>query len=360
MVTASEYCCTDPSHPPILEQFGQQTLHQRVSEAIEGLVRTGASPGQVVRQVAGDFAVVFREPGDYYGEGLSQQKWRREIAGDWGESFWVLENLGYLAGWSALRSIKHENADQLVRTQSLLLLEAVRVIPAIVNQLRAGLALETLGYLRTMYEISIKMRFLAKHSPNDTYLPSRFVTSIDTAYRERYERFGPRDERGQHRGGVRTADRDDEGVLKGKGDYGWSYPIVHEENGKPKRRPTLSDLINDVEEGSGIDEMLYRIASAKSHADLLFGASGTKPTNVGVIGVDSFSPNHVDDVLAVLLSLFGHAIAAADASSPTDRERLVLGVAQQVVAELRNTVAETSERIERRHRRQSQPGDSEA
>ena len=62
--------------------------------------------------------------------------------------------------------------DHLV--QGLLVLEATRNLLATVNQLRSALASETLGYLRTVYEIYVKSRFLAGFAGVDADLPGKF------------------------------------------------------------------------------------------------------------------------------------------------------------------------------------------
>ena len=53
-----------------------------------------------------EFGDVFAKPSDYVGDGIRVQGLRRQIASDWGEVLYKLENAANLTGWCILKCIR--------------------------------------------------------------------------------------------------------------------------------------------------------------------------------------------------------------------------------------------------------------
>ena len=167
--------------------------------------------------------------------------------------------------------------------------------------------MSTLGYLRTLYEIYVKSRFLDKFAQSDQDLPGKFSYYNNTTYLDYYKRFSGT--------GSTTALSDtswssadeyygDRFPREGKGDYGWTYPNVLSENGKPKRRPTFRDLMNEVDGTSPFHSIYYEVSSSSVHGEFILGGTLGRPSASGAIDIDSFSTGGIDSILGVLIPMF--------------------------------------------------------
>ena len=345
-----EYYCTDPSHPPIFHYAGQASLYAKVSGAISELEPTGASPEDIVQQVVADLANVLARPSEYVMEGLRVQGLRREIARDWGEVFNRLENLAYLTAHSMLS--RAGEGSELHLVQGLLALEAMRNLLATVNQLRSALASETLGYLRTVYEIYVKSRFLARFAGVDADLPGRFSYFTNSTYLGYYLRFGA-----SHSEDVTDNDWAEAEKFfasrypdTGKGNYGWAYPHILSSNGKQIKQPTFRHLMDKVDGESRFYKTYYEVSSSKTHGQFLFGTSMTGAARTRVFRPDSYSMADIDAVLKLLLPLYKDILKNAAHSCSIPKNALVIIVAISAITDLEDCVAEIAERIDRRYR----------
>ena len=306
-MTREEPYCTETSHPPVFRDRGQQTLYKKVAATLAAHEAAGASHDDLGPLLVEEFGDVFAKPSDYVGDGIRVQGLRRQIASDWGEVLYKLENAANLTGWCILKCIRDGGGGELHVAQGLLLLEAIRNVLATINQLRSGLAADTLGYVRTVHEVHVKSEFLEKHRTKDEDLPGKFLFYTNTKYLRNYQRFSP---------STGTADTSEAPWSKsdeyyrnrfeeeGKGDYGWAYPNLVSRRGNPKEKPTLRDLMENVGLASPIDDMYYTIFSSDVHAQLIMGKLIDRPARVGVIGFNSFSMGGVDSILRVLVPMF--------------------------------------------------------
>ena len=173
-----------------------------------------------------------------------------------------VENLGYLTNWFMLDRIRGMDKDPLGFVLCLLALEATRTLFATVNQVRAGLADETFGYWRTLYETFVIGRFLLRFSEVDLSLPGRFSNSTNSMYLDFYKRFGPTGnmEIGEDSWSQIEEFYKSQYPIEGKGNYAWAYPIV------TKRRPTFRDLAEAVDKKSrfSIGTTLCNIKNARA------------------------------------------------------------------------------------------------
>ena len=340
-----EYYCTDPSHPPIFHHPGQESLYAKVSRAISELEPTGGSPEDIVQQVVADLAEVLARPSEYVWEGPRVQGLRREIAKDWREVFVRLENLAYLTAHSM--SSGAVNGSELHLVQGLLAREAMRNSLAIVNQLRSALASETLGYLRTVYEIYVKSRFLATFTGEDANLPGKFSYFTNSTYLEYYLRFGPGHSEGVTDNDWAEADKFFASRYPdtGKGDYGWAYPHILSPPGKQIKQPTFRHLMDKVDGESCFYKTYYKVSSSKAHGQFIFGTSMTGAARTRVFELDSYSMGDIDAVLKLLLPLYKDILKNAAHSCSIPKRVLVINVAISAIIDLEDSVAEIAEQM---------------
>ena len=168
-----DHICTDPSHPPIVQSRGQETLYKQVLEKVVTQGKAGVEAADIVGSISAEVIPILRQPSDSVYEGGRLQSMRRQIAGDWGEVFCKLDNLGHLSGW-LINDCQFEGDEQHL-VMCLFAFEAVRNLFAIVNQLRSALPHDTIGYLRTLYETLLRSRFILRFSDVDADLPGRYL-----------------------------------------------------------------------------------------------------------------------------------------------------------------------------------------
>ena len=225
---------------------------------------------------------------------------RRSVAKEWGSVLCRVENLAYLSSWFMLGRIRDTDEDPLGFVLCLLALEATRTIFATVNQVRGGLAAETFGYWRTLYETFVIGRFLLRFSEEDASLSGRFSNSTYSMYLDFYKRFGPTGsvEIGEDSWSQIEEFYKSQYPVEGKGNYGWAYPII------AKRRPTFRDLAEAVDKKSMFLDRYYAVATSKTHGRFILGFDGVRAAGVATISGDSFSTGEIDSVLEFTLPVF--------------------------------------------------------
>ena len=156
-----EYFCNDPSHPPIIREFSQETTYWEILRRIEEKATAGVAKEELSNLLVSEFVPQLISPAKSVDEGYRVQLMRRKIAGVWGEVFHQVDNLCFLTGWFILDCMRADN-EELSFVLSLLALEGIRNVFATVNQLRSALTEDTFGYWRTLYETLVKSRFLIR------------------------------------------------------------------------------------------------------------------------------------------------------------------------------------------------------
>ena len=152
-------------------------------------MKEGVEYNEITGLMSEEVVSMLSNPSDCVSEGGRLQSMRRQIAGDWGEVFRKLDNLGHLTGWF-INDCNSDN-DELHFVLGLFSFEAIRTLFATVNQLRAGLASETFVYWRTLYETLVKSRFMLRFSREDADLPKRFMYYTNSKYLKFYSMFAP-------------------------------------------------------------------------------------------------------------------------------------------------------------------------
>ena len=347
-----EYYCTEPSHPPIFRIAGQKTLYKTMSEAISEHETAGVSFEDMRQLLLTEFADVFAKPSDHVEEGLRIQGMRRQIASEWGEVLYKLDNLSYLTGWAIIGCVREQEGSELHFVQGLLALEAIRNVFATVNQVRSALAQETLPYLRTLHEIYVKSRFLDRFSVVDPNLPGRFSYYNNSTYLDYYLRFGPSD-------ALHDADNSWAKAEKffasrhqkvGKGNYGWAYPHILSRKSKPNMQPTFRHLMDEVDGESAFYKSYYEVSSSKAHGEFIWGTSLAGAAGVGYVGLDSYSTGGIAIVLELMLPLFEDILKNTASSCSLPKQVLVMDVATATIKGVDDSVKGIEERSRRRFR----------
>ena len=334
------YICNDPSHPPIVEGFGQKTLYQQISEKVASHVKDGIEYNEIVDLMLEEVVSMLSSPSDCVSEGGRLQSMRRQIARDWGGVFCKLDNLGHLTGWF-INDCYPDN-DELHFVLGLFALEATRNLFATTNQLRAGLASETFVYWRTLYEIFIKSRFMLRFSEEDVDLPGRFMYYTNSAYLKFYLRFTLEDDPHAQDNDWKQAERRYKahyGKQVGKGDYGWTYPLIKKRDSMPERRPTFRQIMDEVDKGSEFSERYYRVSTAKSHGQFVWNPLMVRPEARGT-SIDPFSVGDIALILDLMMPLFEEILDNAANSCGKPEHSVVMGIVKAAIADINNSVAE--------------------
>ena len=87
--------CTDPSHPPIVQGLGQETLYKVVLEKVLAHRKAGVAEADIVHLVSVEVSSILSRPWDSVYEAGRLQSMRRQIAREWGGVLCQLDNLGH-------------------------------------------------------------------------------------------------------------------------------------------------------------------------------------------------------------------------------------------------------------------------
>ena len=291
-----EYFCNDPSHPPIIRDFTQETLYRKILRRVDEQARAGVAREDITDRIAAELIPQLISPSDSVEEGYRVQGMRRRIAQVWGDVFHKIDNLCFLTGWF-INDCMQADDEELHYVLCLFALEAIRNVFATVNQLRSALTQDTFGYWRTLYETLVKSRFIIGFVSQDVDLPGRYLYSTNSSYLKFYEMFAPADDiyastnmwiESERKFANRFPDK------TGKGDYGWVYPLLRSKKDIPIKTPTFRLLINCVDNDSKFSEIYYRVATSKTHGRLIWNPLIVRqehrrttfdPFNVGRIGL---------------------------------------------------------------------------
>ena len=331
-----KYVCTDPSHPPIVQGMGQKTFYNQISEKVEDYTKVGVEYNEIISLILKEMVSVLNNPSDCVYEGGRLQSMRRQIAGDWGEVFCKLDNLGHLTGWF-INDCDSDN-DELHLVHGLFSLEAIRTLFATVNQLRAGLASEAFVYWRTLYETLVKSRFILKYSKEDADLPGRFLYYTNSAYLKFYSMFAPEDDPHAKNNEWIEAERQYKaryGKQEGKGNYGWAYPLIKNKN----KTPMLQQIIEKVDKGSKFSELYYRVSTAKSHGQFLWNPLMVGPAGRGTY-IDAFSVGDIALVMELMMPLFEEVLENTAESCGKSEHSVVMSIVRAAIADINNSIAE--------------------
>ncbi len=340
-ITPVTYICNDPSHPPIVEGFGQKTLYQQISEKVASHVKDGIEYNEIVDLMLEEVTSMLSSPSDCGSEYEKLQSMRRQIAGDWGEVFCKLDNLGYLTGWF-INECKRDNNELLHYVLGLFSFEATRILFATVNQLRAGLASETFVYWRTLYETFVKSRFMLQFSEEDANLPLRFIYYMNSAYLKFYTMFAPKDNPyAQNNMWIETEKyyKTHHGKQEGKGDYGWAYPLIKNKRGVPVVKPAFGQIIDKVDKGSKFSEIYYDVSTSKGHGQFLWNPLMVRPEGRGT-QPDPFSVGNIALVMELMMPLFEEILENTAESCSKPEHSVVMGIVKASIADINNSVAE--------------------
>ena len=317
--------CTDPSHPPVIRRTGQKMLYERISQTISKLRESEAQEDDIVRLVSREFLSILGTPSD--GDAFRLQQMRQEIARDWQVTFCKLDNLGHLVGWFINDCQRDEGSNELHDVLGLFGFEAVRIVFAVVNQLRSALPNDTFGYLRTLHEAYVKSRFLVKFSPQDSDLAARLWYHTDTMYWNLYKRLAPADDPHASTNMWATA-RPHYGSRfhpQGKGQYAWAVPFVKTKNGSPKPKPTFRDLMDLVDGRSSFSQVYYDVSTSKNHAEMILNPIMVRPEGRGT-NVDSFSVGNIGLVMDLMLPLYEDILENAARSCSVPEHGVVMSL----------------------------------
>ena len=340
-MTLQEPHCIEPSHPPVFRYAGQKSLYNKILDSLAKHESSGVAADALMRLMIAEFSEVLARPSDYVYDGLRVQGIRRDITRIWGEVLYKFENLANLIGWCTLSCFRNREESELHFVQGLLLLQAVRNVFATVNQMRSGLAGDTLGYLRTVHEIYVKSEFLEKHSASDPELPGRFSYCNNNTYLDYYRRFASdADTQSPSETSWEKADGNFKSRfrMEGKGDYAWAYPNVVSKDGKPVKKPTLRQLMDDVGIGTDSHRMSYEVSTSDVHGEFLFGGFIDHPPEVGSISVYSFSTAWIDSILEEMVPMFGHILENSANSCSIPKQITVWHVAKAICSDVSQSV----------------------
>ena len=345
-----ERVCNDPSHPPIIRYPGQKTLYEQVVEAITSHERDGLPQEETVRLVSNAFIPRLITASDCVHEGFRLQQMREQIARDWRDVFYKLDNLGHLTGWFINECAHDEDTDELHLVLSLLAFESIRNLFAIVNQLRSALTQDTFGYLRTLHETLVKSRFLTRFTEIDADLPGRFSYYTNTTYLGFYRRFAPVDDEYASNNMWVEAERYYESrfAKEGKGDYGWAYPLVKSKNGRPIAKPTFRDLMDRVDNDSAFSRGYYDVSTSKTHGQFIWSPLMVRPEGRGT-DLDSFNVGYIGLVLDLMLPLFEEVLENTNPSCNNRKHAVVMSIVKAIGKDIRDSVAKVKASDPDRH-----------
>ena len=340
--------CTDPSHPPLVKRFGQKTLYQQISEKVASHVKDGIEYNEIVDLMSEEVASMLSRSSNCVFEDGRLQDMRRSIAGDWGEVFCKLDNLGNLAGWFI--NDCHRDNDELHFVLGLFSFEATRTLFATVNQLRAGLASETVVYWRTLYETLVKSRFMLKYHKEDADLLGRFMYYTNSAYLKFYSMFASEDDPHAEDNMWIEAEKQYEARYKkqGKGSYGWAYPLIKNKKGVPIIKPAFGQIIDEVDKRSRFSEIYYDVSTAKSHGQFVWNPLMVRPEGRGT-SFDPFSIGNIALVMELMMPLFEEILENTAESCSKPEHGVVMAFVKSVISDINNSVAEIKASNPERH-----------
>ena len=339
----SWHVCTDPSHPPLVQfPTQQETLYNQVLDRMRARKDSGVEDSDIVESISAEVIRLLSHPSDSIYEGYRLQQMRQQIAKEWGTVFCRLENLAHLAGWFMLDCIRDKNSDELAFVLRLLALESIRNVFATVNQLRVALTQDTFGYWRTLYETFVKSQFLSRFTEEDADLPGRFSYYTNSMYLEFYRKFAPADD--EH-ASDNTWVKSEEFYAsrynkKGKGSYGWAYPLILTSNRQPQRRPTFRQLAEAADKNSASLNKYYDVATSKTHGQFILGDTGISPSLSGSIYSDPFNTGNIALVLEFTIPHFEKVLVNACASCTNPEHRYVLGIWRTVISETNKAISD--------------------
>ena len=339
-----DHICTDPSHPPIVQGLGQETLYKQVVDKVVEQRNAGVKATDIVTTISAEFIPILRQPSESVTEGGRLQSMRRQIAGNWGKIFCKLDNLGHLSGW--LINDCHLEGDERHLVMCLFAFEAVRNLFATVNQLRSALPHDTIGYLRTLYETLLRSRFILRFSDVDAELPGRYLYYANSKYLAFYRMFAPENDphastnmwveyQNMH-AGHRSA--------LGEGDYGWAYPHIKKQDGSPSRRPGFGQLMKTVDQGSIYSGTYYGVFASKSHGEFIWSPLMVRPEGRGT-HIDSFSVGDIGLILDLMMPLFREILENTTGSCSKPDHTAVWGVVTEFLSEISDSI----ERVKSSH-----------
>ena len=303
-ITPIMYICNDPSHPSLVSGVGEDTLYSQISKRISHYLKKKIEYNEIIPLVWQEINPMLSEPNDCMSDGGRLENIRRNIAQNFGNIFNKLDNIAYVTGWFLLDCMHcdfdliNDNLQHYVLC--LLALEGIRMLIAMVNQLRVGLASETLVYWRTFYEVYIKSNFIFEKYKEDKNLPGRFLYCTESQINSSIDLF-IKDTGGD------SINKFDTNLLKhykpcskARGDYKWAYPLV--------KQPTkFQNIINSVDDKKHkFEKLYYRLASEKVHALFLYG--DIPPSATGIYS-DRFSTGHINRIVDLTMPLLKKLLA---------------------------------------------------
>ena len=336
------HICTDPSHPPIIRNITQETLYRSISKKVADQTKAGVTREEIARQVSHELIPQLVKPSNCVEEGFRLQQMREQIARDWGDVLYKLDNLGHLTGWFMIDCFQdraeNELHNELHFVLCLLALEAIRSVFAIVNQLRSALTNDTFVYLRTLHEILVKSRFIFRFSKHDPDLPGKFSYYNNTTYLKFYDKFAPaEDDDDSHNSWIKAEQFYSNRYKKiGTGDYGWAYPMIKTKSGNLKRRPTFRDLMDNVDSGSDFSRIYYDVSTSKSHGEFIWGLM-TGPYKSGRVSGDSFSVGGIGLVMDLMVPLFKEILENTTSSCAKSEHAVVMDIVREVIGNVRDS-----------------------
>ena len=325
--------CTDPSHPPIVQGLGQETLYKVVLEKVLVHRKAGVPEANIIHSVSVEVSSILSRPWDSVYEAGRLQSMRRQIAREWGGVLCQLDNLGHLTGWFI--NDCQSDGDERHFLLCLFALEGIRNLFAIVNQLRSALPQDTIGYLRTMYETCLRSRFIFRYSKLDPDLPGRYLYYTNSKYLKLYRLFAPDGD--PHADDNMWAEyhkaHENRYSTKGEGDYGWAYPHIKKPDGSPSRRPGFGQLMKTVDQGSIYSGTYYEVFASKGHGEFIWSPLMIRPEGRGT-HIDSFSVGGLGLILDLVLPLFREILENTKASCGSPDHATVMDVVTSSIEEI--------------------------
>ena len=336
-----EYFCNDPSHPPTIRDFTQETLYRKILMRVDEQARAGAAGKGLTDRIAAELIPQLTSPSDSVEEGYRLQGMRRRIAEEWGDVFHKTENLCFVTGWFIIDCMRAVD-DELHYVLCLFALEAIRNVFPTVNQLRSALTQDTFGYWRTLYETLVKSRFIKRYSLQDVDLPGRFLYYNNSSYLQFYRMFAPADDIHASSNMWIKSERQFENRFPdktGKGDYGWVYPILKSKKNIPIKKPTFRLLINCVDKDSTFSEIYYQVATSKTHGRFIWNPLMVRPEGRGVT-FDPFSVGEIGLVLDLTMPVFEETLENTAQTCTTPEHGIVRDIVRDLFKNLSDSVAE--------------------
>ena len=290
-----------------------------------------------MERVSNDVVQMLNTPCRNWDDGLGIQRIQRGVAKSWKGVFLKLEGLGFLAGWFVNECAQEKNTGDLHHALCTLAFESNRTLFAIVSQLRSALADDTFVYLRTLHETLVKSRFLNKYTEQDPDLPGRFIYYTNKSYKKFYERFAELYGENYAKDMWIETEKYYQDKIKpeAKGDYAWAYPLIEEENGEPKKRPTFGDLRNAVDNESTFSAFYYDVAAEKIHGKFIWTPLMVRP-QAREFRFDPFSDENTGLVLDLMLPMYEEVIENTASTCVTSSHALIMAVVKVVLEDIRN------------------------